>query len=236
MAGWLEERKEKRFYQEILAEDEISDRAYNFAIGGILVYGLLMNVGMCYAFGDSIVEFVLGSPAMFYIAYFVLCFGGIMLSSKSDNAVLSFVGYNMVAVPIGLVLTVTIYAYGGLGSEVITQAFIITALITGFMVAFAVYKPEFFEKLGGVLFACLGGLVLAEVVLLIFRVDQEITSWIGAALFSLYIGYDFHKAQAYQKTLDNAVDSALDIYLDVINLLLRIIRILGSKGGSRSRR
>ena len=40
----------------------------------------------------------------------------------------------------------------------------------------------------------------------------------------------------YPKTLDNAVDSALDIYLDVINLFLRILRILGSRGGSSSRR
>ena len=47
---------------------------------------------------------------------------------------------------------------------------------------------------------------------------------------------DFHRSQMYPKTLDNAVDSALDIYLDVINLFLKVLRILAkAKGGSRRR-
>ena len=50
--------------------------------------------------------------------------------------------------------------------------------------------------------------------------------WVGAGIFTLYIGYDWYKAQAYPKTLDNAVDSALDLYLDIINLFLKILRIL----------
>lgn len=52
---------------------------------------------------------------------------------------------------------------------------------------------------------------------------------VAAAIFSLYIGYDWVKAQMYVKTVDNAVDSALDIYLDIINLFLQLLRILGSK-------
>jgi len=32
------------------------------------------------------------------------------------------------------------------------------------------------------------------------------------------------------------VDSALDIYLDIINLFLKILRILGSKGRGSSKR
>ncbi|MCR5192464.1 MAG: Bax inhibitor-1 family protein, partial [Bacteroidales bacterium] len=48
-------------------------------------------------------------------------------------------------------------------------------------------------------------------------------------LFSGYIGYDVAKSQAYPKTLDNAVDSALDIYLDIINLFIRLLSILGRR-------
>ena len=159
-----------------------------------------------------------------------------MLSAKSDNAILSFVGYNLVVVPVGLVVSISVYAYGGLGSEVVTQAFLITMLITAIMAGFSIFKPEFFDKLGGVLLACLSGLIVAELVLLFLGVDQIISSWIGAVIFSLYIGYDFHRAQAFPKTLDNAVDSALDIYLDVINLFLRILQILGKAKGSSRRR
>ena len=48
-----------------------------------------------------------------------------------------------------------------------------------------------------------------------------------AVIFALYIGYDWVKAQQYVHTLDNAVDSALDIYMDIINLFLRVLMILG---------
>lgn len=76
------------------------------------------------------------------------------------------------------------------------------------------------------------GLLVCELVCLLFHIRQTITSWVAAGVFSLYIGYDFQRAQAYPKTADNAVDCALDIYLDIINLFLRILRILGSRGSS----
>ena len=84
-------------------------------------------------------------------------------------------------------------------------------------------------KFGGVLIGGLIGLVLCEIILLIFRVDQVVTCWIAAALFSLYIGYDIHRSQQFAKTVDNAVDSALDIYLDVANLFIRLMEILGKR-------
>jgi FtsH-binding integral membrane protein len=59
-------------------------------------------------------------------------------------------------------------------------------------------------------------------------VDQAVTCWIAAALFSLYIGYDIYRSQNYPKTLDNAVDSALDIYMDMANLFIRLLQILGN--------
>ena len=65
-------------------------------------------------------------------------------------------------------------------------------------------------------------------VLLIFHVRQQVTDWIAAGLFSLYIGYDIYRSQNYPKTLDNAVDSALDIYMDIANLFVRVLQILGN--------
>nr|MCR4832572.1 Bax inhibitor-1 family protein [Butyrivibrio sp.] len=87
---------------------------------------------------------------------------------------------------------------------------------------------------GGILFGCLIGLVIVELVLLILGVPQSILTWAGVGIFALYIGYDYWKAQQYPKTVDNAIDSALDIYLDIINLFLRILRILG--GGKSSKK
>ena len=76
---------------------------------------------------------------------------------------------------------------------------------------------------------CLVGLILCEIVLLILGVDQRVSDWLAAGLFSLYIGYDVYRSQQFVKTVDNAVDSALDIYLDIANLFIRLLEILGRR-------
>ena len=55
------------------------------------------------------------------------------------------------------------------------------------------------------------------------------SDWIAAGLFSLYIGYDVYRSQQFAKTVDNAVDCALDIYLDIANLFIRLLSIMGKK-------
>ncbi len=47
--------------------------------------------------------------------------------------------------------------------------------------------------------------------------------------FCGYIGYDWGRANQIPKTMDNAVDSAAALYMDIINLFLRILRIMGRK-------
>ena len=50
-----------------------------------------------------------------------------------------------------------------------------------------------------------------------------------AGVFSLYIGFDVWRSQQFPKTVDNAVDCALDIYLDLANLFIRLLSILARK-------
>ena len=81
---------------------------------------------------------------------------------------------------------------------------------------------------------CLIGLIVAEITaLFLFPGTQNIFSWLGAILFALYIGHDHWKAQQFPKTLDNAVDSALDLYLDIINLFLRVLSSKSSSSRSK---
>ena len=103
----------------------------------------------------------------------------------------------------------------------------ITLCITAAMTLFAIVCPQFCSKLGGILFASLIGLILARLVMLIFGMYSIAAAWIGAVIFSLYIAYDVWRSQRYPLTLDNAIDSALDIYLDIINLFLELLEILG---------
>lgn len=47
--------------------------------------------------------------------------------------------------------------------------------------------------------------------------------YFAAAIAGICMSYDWAKAQNNRKTLDNAVDSAVSLYLDIINLFLRLL-------------
>jgi len=204
----------------------ISDRAYNLTIVAVLLYGLLVNYLLCRFVGVAVFTI---NPIVLLVGYLVLAFAGIMIAAKSQNPWISFLGYNMVVVPFGLVICLMVEYYGGIGSSVVTYAFLYTMLISVGMFACVLIAPGFFAKLGGALGGVLIGLIFCEIILLIFHVDQIVTDWIAAGLFSLYIGYDIYRSQQFPKTLDNAVDSALDIYMDIANLFIRILSIMGKK-------
>lgn len=201
----------------------ISDKAYNGILIGVVLWGLIVNIVLCAVAGDFVNRI---NPVAFLIGYFICAIVGILLSSRSQNPVVSFLGYNLIVVPFGLAIASVVQSYGGLDSIVVRDAFIYTALITAGMLCAVVAFPELFKKLGGALAGCLIGLVLCEIVLLIFRVPQVMTDWIAAGLFSLYIGFDIYRSQQFEKTVDNAVDCALDIYLDIANLFVRLLRIM----------
>ena len=208
----------------------ISDRVYNAVICGVLLWGLLINYILCENVGSYTNLFPNMSPIAFLIGYLVLAIAGALIAARAKSPVISFVGYNLVVIPFGLAISTIVESYVAAGqSTVVTQAFLYTLLIAVAMLATVIMFPRLFEKIGGALGAVLVGLILCEVVLLIFRVPQQVTCWIAAGLFSLYLGYDIYRSQQYPKTLRNAVVSALDIYMDLANLFIRLLEILGKK-------
>ena len=232
MSSFTESRKQERLMKYVIGE-EISERSYNLVMGLTIAYGLIVNVFMCAFCTDFAMDVIGSNYFMFLILYFGCCIAGTLISQKSDSPVISFLGYNLIVVPMGLIVAVAVKAYGGLGSAVVIQAFLYTLIIAFCMVGLSISFPNFFSKLGGVLAACLIGMIITEVIMLILGIHQEIFAWIGAVIFSLYIGYDYWKSQEYPKTVDNAVDSAIDIYVDIIALFLRILEILGNNRGRR---
>ena len=228
--SWSSDRKAYRF-QEVVGE-EISEKKYNMILGGTVFYGLFLNVILCALFGDAMVEwmsgFSRGSMIFVSILFLVPVVIGGIISTVSHNPVISFIGYNLVVLPLGLLVssTVSLYLQAGMGDAVF-QAIVYTSAVTFIMIGLACAFPNFFAKLGGLLLGALIGLIVAELVaMFIFRSHQIVFAWIGAVIFSLYIGFDYWRAQQYPKTVDNAIDCAVDIYLDIINLFLRILAIV----------
>ena len=239
MASMMQSRREKRMIYN--PEDTLlDDRTYNLALGGSVMYGLLLNIIICVTLGNRLTVMVNHNPmyALYLIiGYVVCCIAGTLISTKSKSPVVSFIGYNLVVVPIGLVLSLSVSAYVRAGAgDIVLQAIAYTAISAGCMIVLSIAFPDFFSGLGKILFGSLIGLLVAGLLsMFLFPGAYNLITWIGAAIFALYIGYDFWRAQQFPKTLDNAIDCSLDIYLDIINLFIRILRILGSRGSSRRR-
>lgn len=153
---------------------------------------------------------------------------GIIIAARSTNWFISFIGYNMVLIPFGIILAPVLKAYD---PDVVQNACALTAGITVIMGIAGVMFPNFFSKIGGALFIVLFGLLIVRI-LAIFIPELQVLSWIdyvAAGIFSLYIGYDMWRASEVECTMDNAVDIALSLYLDIINLFLNILKIMGGK-------
>lgn len=206
----------------------ISDRKYNLVMCSVLAWGFLANALMVTYLAGPIQSMVLGiRPLALIIGYFVLAFGGIMLSVKSDNPMVSFIGFNMLVLPMGVMLCIIVPT---VPIDILNKALILTGIVTSTMIVLGVTFPTFFLGLGRTLFIALIVGILGEIVasfLLGYR--GSAFDWLFVMVFSGYIGWDIAKSQQYPKTVDNAVDCALDIYLDIINLFIRILSILSRR-------
>lgn len=224
MVNLGKERREARLKETVTLDSLLSSKLYNSTIFGVVLYGLIINIVMCIAFKDVALTMNL---AVICILYLVLCIAGIVIINFAKTALGSFIGYNFIVVPFGFIISATVGQLLETNTDVVFQAILLTTIITLCMTVLGIIRPEFFSRLGGVLFAGLISLIIAELILLILGVDQIITSWISAGLFSLYIGFDVWRAQQYPKTFRNAVNSAVDLYLDIINLFMDILSIIG---------
>ena len=126
--------------------------------------------------------------------------------------------------PIGVVLTSVTYSYD---PGLIFRAVVVTACVTGIMMIISMIIPSFFLKLGRVLFLSLLLVIIVEILALFFSWHVfHVTDVIIAVIFCGYIGYDWVVAQRIERTVDNAVDTACNLYVDIVNLFLRILSIM----------
>lgn len=205
--------------------DSISTRKYNFIIGLTLLWGFVMNLLI---FNTVPVETLSRIPIWaFLIGYFLTCLAVLAIFTASDNPIISFIGYNLVVVPFGLVLNLIVSRYS---PGVVYNAILITAIVTTVMMALATIQPNWFANLGPALCIALVAVIVIELLMIAFTGHSATwIDWIVALIFCGYIGFDWYRANNIPKTVDNAIDSAASLYMDIINLFVRILSISGKR-------
>lgn len=209
-------------------EDSLSAQQYNSIIGFALLWGFALNILIIHFFSDF---FMRMNPILLIVLYFILALGGTAIASFSRNPVMSFIGYNLVVIPVGAVLSVCLSGYD---PQIIVRAIIATGIVVIVMTVASMIYPQVFLSLGRVLFIALALAIIAEIILLLLGLNPGWMDWLVVLIFCGYIGYDWARANAITKTADNAIDSVIHLYLDIINIFLRLLAIFGRSSNSSS--
>ena len=217
--------EERRYLKA--GEVEISERSFNLIIGGVLLWGFVLNYLMVALFGAQISQMMVSfNPLLFLVGYFVMVIAGSVLLKK-DSPALSFIGYNLIALPIGVVVCACVT---GVPVSIVKSAVLVTAIVTLSFMILATVFPGFFLSMGRALGVGLLIAIAAELVTtLIFRAYSSVYEWVFVGIFSLFIGSDWARANTCARTVNNAIDLAANLYLDIINLFLRILEIMSKR-------
>lgn len=209
-------------FSRIGSNHQVASSTYNLILGAVLLWGFALNWWMVATIPAESVQAI--NPIVFLIGYFASAMVGIWMIFSSDKPAVSFMGYNLIVVPVGLVLVVALPRFA---QEHIVAAVRTTTLLTVGMMTLGTIFPRFFQKIEGALFwALLISIVVELVQILIFKVKLGVMDWIVAAIFCGYIGVDWGRANRIERTVDNAIDSAAALYVDILNVFIRVLQII----------
>ena len=206
--------------------DIISSKKFNMLYGGMLIYSFLINAIMIMFFFDPIYELTSNGLGFFLIYFAMIIVGNIMIK-KSEEIVVNFIGFNLVDVALGFVVTTVVDTFIVYGySKVIATAFFATAAITFTMILLSNIFQNFFNSIGTTLGIILIITIIVELILAFTGIFYTFTDYLILFIFCGYIGYDWARANTCEKTTRNAIYMACEMYINIVNVFIRLISIL----------
>lgn len=206
----------------------ISRRLYNAVLAGLVLLSFVV-MGACSQMTSTLDFwlFVNRNPMMFTLLTLVGSIGGMVamtIGRARESLTIGMIGYTLFTLTFGFTTSMVLSMYS---LETISIAFTATA---GIMIVFGVAGlafPRFFERVVGVCALGLFAVIAVELILMLLGVQQTATDLVVIVLFCGFIGYDVHRAATAVPTLTNAVWYAIELYLDIINVFLRLLSIFG---------
>jgi FtsH-binding integral membrane protein len=209
------------------AANTMSKNLYAFMV----CFWTALGVGVSAYFAHVAENWQTGWPLI--LGVLASSFLGIYVSMKSESPVISLFGYALIVVPFGLLLGPYVALYT---SASVFKALLLTTVMVVSLGFIGATIPDSLESWGSWLFggliALLGGLFLVPVAGYFgLPVGGAMTAldWVGLVLFGGLVIYDLNRAMRLPFTMDNAIDSAVAVYLDVLNIFIRILELTGQK-------
>jgi len=204
--------------------------------------GLLVTAAVSFGISSSMgaMDF-LGTYAWLFIGILILQVVIVLILSfrvMKMSPVVSNVMFFIYAALMGVTLSIVFIAYD-LGT--IFQAFAISALMFGAMAIYGTITRRDLTRIGTFLRMALVGLIIASIVNLFFLNDTMfmIINYAGVLIFVGLTAYDTQRiknmlAEANEANAEEAIKKisvigALILYLDFINIFLKILAIIGRR-------
>ncbi|GAB1370441.1 hypothetical protein MASR1M45_05020 [Candidatus Kapaibacterium sp.] len=116
-------------------------------------------------------------------------------------------------------------------NNIVFQAIFATAISTLSAAGLVFLTNTDFSFLGGFLLISIIMLIIMGVLNILFfrsRIFSLVRAYIGAVIFTLYLIYDFDRLEKFagDDSWNTAINIAVKIYLDVINLFLKLLEII----------
>ena len=208
-----------------LKDRSVSKRVFNLVIGLVLIWGFVTNYLTVVYFPTEWINSI--NPWVILIGFLVFSTLGFLIMFRYEAPLYSFLGYNILTFSVGLLLNLCLQEFSY--SEILT-AIQYTATITLLMIITATLMPDLFLHFGKVLAVVTGWILVIELSwLVISGHSHDAIHWIVAACMCGYIGYFWAAACKYGDTLDQAIDFGGMLYMEIINLFLRILELISKK-------
>ena len=213
--------------------DTMSHRGFMMAISGFTaVFIMIAMVGASFSYG-----WMFGGNAWLMLGFMLVCMlvsiGGGALAHANDDPGVSVLGGAICAGAMGLMVGpfVALFTAGS-----VVQAFVLAAgvvLVTGFIGALL---PKDLSAWGAPLFGLLLGAIVIQfsgIILSALGLNLQlafgILDWAVLILFCAIMVYDLNMARRLNKTLNNAIDVAVNVFLNFANIFIRILSIMGKR-------
>lgn len=212
---------------------EVFRKTYAWMCGGLFISALVAYI---FANVPALATFAVGNlwvPLVIFIACIgiIIYMGKNLTSMKYETASILFIVYSAI---MGMTLS-TVFLVYKLSS--IASVFLITGGVFGAFAAFGYLTKKDLSGWGNILFMGLIGLIIATVVgfFIMNDVYALIVNCLGVIIFVGLIAYDNQNMKKMARdytgisTGNIAIWCALGLYLDFINLFLRLLELLGKK-------
>jgi uncharacterized protein len=216
-------------------ETRFLTRVYGWMAGGLVATALMAWVTLS---TPALLQLIFGNRFVFYGLLIgelalVAWLSGLVGRMSASTAAIVFVAYSALN---GLTLASVFLVYT---SGSIVSTFVVTAGTFGAMSVYGLVTSRSLDGLGSFAFMGLIGVILASVVNLFLRNSmlEFVISCVGVIVFVGLTAYDTRKLKLMAARVDadseegqkGAIQGALALYLDFVNLFLMLLRLVGSR-------